>query len=242
MKVALAFREPEHAHDGSAEGVAAHRAERLLVPQELVEVGGGDVRDVGLHLPGEASEVVPAVPDMDLAAAVGTAGLDEFLGHLGEGPPDQQVLPVGLIEPDRVGDRDFPDRLAGAGPFVHGCGKTDSVLPCHLLAMAQQVDVAPGRLVGRAPTVGEPDAGLLRDHPGFFHRGEAAGLAPAGLLPCHGELGIAVLPVHRVDLHSRGTVADLHDTAAALAFPGHQTRLSRQLVGKNVRKTCRGLV
>ena len=132
--------------------------------------------------------------------------------------------------------------LPCAGPFVHGGGKTNAVFPCHLLAVAKQVDVAAGRLIGGRPTIGQPDADLLANHPRFVHRGEAAGLAPASLLPCQRELGITVPTVHRVDLDPRGTVADFHDTATAFAFPGHRTRLSSQLVRNSVRKTCRGLL
>ena len=117
--------------------------------------------------------VVPAIPDMDLAVAPGTARLDEFPGHLGKRPGDQQILPVGLIETDRVGNGNLTRGSAGAGPLVDGGGQ-------------------------------------------------------------------GVLAMDGVDFHSRGTIANLHDTAAAFSFPGHRARCLCQLCWNSCWETCRG--
>ena len=242
MEVSLLLGETEHGDEVAPDAVLADRPEFLESVEEPVDVSHGDLRDVARHGVGEPLEAAGRVPNIDVTHALAFQRDHELGGHLDVGPNSEEVGPVRLIEPDGIGQRDFTRSLPCAGPFVHRGGKTDSVLPSHLLAVAEQVDVAAGRFIGGRPAIGQSDADLLGDHPSFVHGREAAGLAPASLLPCQRELGVSVPTVHRVDLDSRGTVADFHDTAATFAFPGHRPRLSSQLVRKTVRKICPGLL
>jgi len=177
---------------------------------------------------------------MDLAVAPGTARLDEFPGHLGKRPGDQQVLPVGLIETDRVGNGNLACGSAGAGPLVDSGGQGDSESDGRAFAVAQQFDVALGRLIIATPAVGQPDGDLLGNQAGLVHTGKVPCLALPALLPVEGEHRVAVLAMDGVDLHSRGTIANLHDTAAAFSLPGHQARCLCQLCWNSCWKTCLG--
>ena len=76
VEIPLALGEAEHADDGAPKRVAAHRSERLLLLEKPVDVGRRHVRDIPFHLACEAPEVVPAIPDMDLAVAPNRVRID----------------------------------------------------------------------------------------------------------------------------------------------------------------------
>jgi len=68
-----------------------------------------------------------------------------------------------------------------------------------MLAVAQQLDVAPGGLVAGLQPIGEADGDLLGDDPCLLGAGDAAGRPPPSFLPCEGELAVSVFSADRVD-------------------------------------------
>ena len=169
MEVALLLGESEHRDEVAAEAVLADRPEAFEAIEEPVDVGHAHIGDGAWHGIGEPLEAAGCIPDVDVAHALAFQRHDELGGHLDVGPNGEQVSPVRLIEPDGIGQRDFTCGLPCAGPFVHCGGETDSVFACHLLAVAEQVDVAAGRFIRGRPAVGQSDADLLGDHPRLVH-------------------------------------------------------------------------
>jgi hypothetical protein len=107
-------------------------------------------------------------------------------------------------------------------------------------AVAQQFDVALGRLIIATPAVGQPDGDLLGNQTGLVHAGKMPCYALPTLLPVEGEHRVAVLAIDGVDLDSRGAGSDLQDAAAAFSLPGHRARCLCQLCWNSCWKTCLG--
>ena len=234
--------EPEHRDDGPSNGVASHRSHSVELRQIAVDVGCRDVGDVAPYAALEALKVELAIPHVDVAHSADPARFHELVRHLGDGSHGEQVDSVRRVEPDGIGERDIPGGPAGIHPLVQGGGEGDPELGGDQLAMSEHFEIPLGHLVPGRESILQPNADLMGDQPGLLHAGEVADLPSTSFPPVEGEHRVSVLPIDGVELDSRGTCSDLHDTASAFAFPGHRTRLRCQVCWNSFWNFCRGIL
>ena len=239
VKVAVAFGKSEHGDDVPADSVPADRPQSFESFEESVDVCDCHVRDVALNTVCEPLQASLAVPDINVAYPTAASGFDELVGCLGDRSDGEQVDSIRSVEPDDIGECNFSGSFSGAGPLVHCGGEADAEFLGFPLTVAKELKFPFGHLVTGAPPVRQSDCGLLSDQAGFLHAGEVANLSLATFLPIEGEHRVAVLAIDGVDLDSRGTGSDLHDTAA-FAFSGHRTRSPCQVCWNSFWNSCRG--
>lgn len=193
--------------------------------------------DLAWHPFSELHQIVAESLDVSFTHSRVRAGGDKLVGDLDRGPDGNEIGPVGSVEADGIGDGDLPGGPTGAGPCVHRGGQAHPELGGDILAVAEELEIASGRLVSGLEAVCQPDRDLLGDEAGLLHAGEVAAFALTALLPVEKEHRVAVRAVDRVDLHPGRAGSDLHDAVPALAFSGHRTRFSRQLFWNSCRGT-----